>query len=427
MRNRFFNEKACVMAIRVFLILLFPVSPSGLGEAHPGRTDAHGGHTNRKTGEYHFHGGAESPEPPDESEPLPPALPGTVKAPGSKALWVAAWNLRNLSDKSRSDAELLKIAETLRDYDLIAMSEVRDEIVLKRLLRHLSASGAEYGYLISDRVGKAGSRHAEHYVFLYAKELVSVVKAGEHYPDAAAGDGDFVRDPYWATFRAGQFDFSIIVVHVVWGDTVAERQAEIQALSDVWAYVDRANGAEDDILLVGDFNREPDDIHAYRNLMALPSMTHLFALPEKSHIKESSLYDNIFFQRHAVREYTGVSGIDKFDETDFGNDDDAANLAVSDHRPVWAVFRIDGVAEDSAETLALDEVPALDEAPREDVNNDGRVNIQDLVLIANAFGQSVDSNAAQNPDVNADGTVNVLDLVKVSRRFEKKVKQTTSK
>ena len=50
-----------------------------------------------------------------------------------------------------------------------------------------------------------------------------------------------------------------------------------------------------------------------------------------------------FFQADYVTEYLGSSGIDKFDETDFGNDDKAANLAVSDHRPVWALFRIDGM------------------------------------------------------------------------------------
>lgn len=50
----------------------------------------------------------------------------------------------------------------------------------------------------------------------------------------------------------------------------------------------------------------------------------------------------------------------------------------------------------------------------EDVNNDGIVNIQDLVLVANAFGQPVDRTAEQNPDVNRDGIINVLDLVRVS-------------
>ena len=53
----------------------------------------------------------------------------------------------------------------------------------------------------------------------------------------------------------------------------------------------------------------------------------------------------------------------------------------------------------------------------EDVNNDGVVNILDLVIVANAFGQPVDRNSEQNPDVNRDGSVNILDLVRVANRL----------
>ena len=49
-----------------------------------------------------------------------------------------------------------------------------------------------------------------------------------------------------------------------------------------------------------------------------------------------------------------------------------------------------------------------------DVNGDGTVNIQDLVLVAGEFGQS---GEALKGDVNGDGTVNVLDLVLVSSHF----------
>ena len=49
-----------------------------------------------------------------------------------------------------------------------------------------------------------------------------------------------------------------------------------------------------------------------------------------------------------------------------------------------------------------------------DVNSDGTVNIQDLVLVAGEFGQSGESLKG---DVNGDGTVNVLDLVLVSSHF----------
>lgn len=53
----------------------------------------------------------------------------------------------------------------------------------------------------------------------------------------------------------------------------------------------------------------------------------------------------------------------------------------------------------------------------EDINKDGVVNIQDLVLISAAFGQARDRTAAHDPDVNRDGTINVLDLIRVSNRF----------
>lgn len=49
-----------------------------------------------------------------------------------------------------------------------------------------------------------------------------------------------------------------------------------------------------------------------------------------------------------------------------------------------------------------------------DVNGDGTVNIQDLVLVANEFGQSGESLKG---DINDDGTVNIQDLVLVASHF----------
>ena len=51
------------------------------------------------------------------------------------------------------------------------------------------------------------------------------------------------------------------------------------------------------------------------------------------------------------------------------------------------------------------------ETPTADVNGDGVVNIQDLVIVANALGES-------EPDLNGDGVVNIQDLVIVANAFE---------
>ena len=47
-------------------------------------------------------------------------------------LRLAAWNIRIMSDKSRTDTELKQIAKTIADYDFIAIVELRDEMVLQR-------------------------------------------------------------------------------------------------------------------------------------------------------------------------------------------------------------------------------------------------------------------------------------------------------
>lgn len=273
--------------------------------------------------------------------------PTTSEDKGSY-LKLASWNIRIFS-KTRSDAELRMICRVAKNFDFITILELRDGEILQRMVNMLrSEFGRSYAYQLSPYVGEMdperiaalrqsepdGLGYQEMCAFLYDSSIVQCVTPGKVYADET-----FFRKPYYATFRAGKFDFTIVGVHIIWGDSVEQRRKEIKRLADVYRTLQDADSKEKDVILVGDFNRNPDDDLAYGPLKAISSMTHLFNLPEKSMIWDSNLYDNIWFQSSYTKEFTLDRGITRFDETDFNNDDDAASQAVSDHRPVWGVFR----------------------------------------------------------------------------------------
>ena len=54
----------------------------------------------------------------------------------------------------------------------------------------------------------------------------------------------------------------------------------------------------------------------------------------------------------------------------------------------------------------------------QDVNADGAVNIQDMVLVANNIGQ----RGQKSTDVNRDGLVNIQDLILVANAYELHIK-----
>ena len=244
---------------------------------------------------------------------------------------IASFNIRVFSSNSRDDEEIGYIADVLEEYDVIAVQELRDEEVLKRTVAMLENRGKEYEYEISDEVGRAVK---ERYGFLYRKGIVKKVRQGRLYEEE---NDEFIREPFYATFKAENFDFTLITIHVLYGSSKAERRPEIRELATVYQKVQNEDPAEQDVIILGDFNFPPTD-EGFDNLKGIPTTAFLFAPPLKTTITDTSLYDNFWFQEEYVREYADEFGIDRFDETMFSNDDHKAKLAVSDHRPIWAEF-----------------------------------------------------------------------------------------
>ena len=141
---------------------------------------------------------------------------------------IATWNIRILSDNSRNDNELTKISEIIKRYDLVAIQEVRDTTVLDRLKAMLTG----YDYIVSTPVGNSVM---ELYAYFYKSSLFTVEGTPYVYDDT---NDDFIREPFIANFKAGGFDFTLITIHVLYGDTVADRRAEIMLLDEVVNQVD---------------------------------------------------------------------------------------------------------------------------------------------------------------------------------------------
>jgi endonuclease/exonuclease/phosphatase family metal-dependent hydrolase len=243
---------------------------------------------------------------------------------------IATFNIRIFSNNSRDDEELLQICNILKEFDFIAIQEARDTEVLDRTVLMLkNRFNLEYRYLASKKVGT--ERVKEIYVYLYRADKVEAVKNFGVYPDT---EDDFIREPFIAMFKAGEFDFYVINIHSIYGDSISDRRDKARKLAGVYALV-QSQDTENDVLLMGDFNLPPDDT-GFQSLKTIPNMTHVNSEIPTS-IKDR-LYDNIWFQVHFTKEFTGTYGIIKFDEVQFGNDDKKASLMVSDHRPLWADF-----------------------------------------------------------------------------------------
>lgn len=256
-----------------------------------------------------------------------------AQAPTEKqgTILIATWNIRDFSNKSRNDAELAQICGILRLFDLVGIQEVLDTVVLDRAVAMLKAKyGLDYAYEASAKEGTSAAT-AEIYAYLFRTDRITPVGTPAVIsPETAV----VTREPYYALFKAGSFDFYLMEVHFASAKKDAEREA-IQVARAYRAVQDL--DAEDDVILIGDFNLAPTDA-AFADLKGIPSMAWIDNLQPTTIYDH--FYDNLWFQSDFTNEYTREWGIYKFDEELFANDDKAASLAVSDHRPVWARFLI---------------------------------------------------------------------------------------
>jgi endonuclease/exonuclease/phosphatase family metal-dependent hydrolase len=277
-------------------------------------------------------------------------------------LLLASWNVANFGVQQRRDKDHRLIAEILGWFDLTAVQEVADDLSGLYAVRELLPN--RYRLLISDTAG-----NDERAAFVYDSEKVDLlemvgrlsiaVKDLRHIklPGIDQEFRGFDRSPYLGAFEAGSLRFTLANVHLYFGsDRSADQERRALEAYAVGRWADlRSNDPHayaPEIIALGDFNLplvDPDD-------PIFKALTKRgLALPEHTtEVGGSSLgghkhYDQMAFVPDKAKDFAGRIGPFDFDNALFkelwARTTPASFLAytryyVSDHRPLWAEFRI---------------------------------------------------------------------------------------
>ena len=256
-------------------------------------------------------------------------------ATGGETVRIASWNLRQFS-ASRDDLDYDAIAGIIRagDFDLVAIQELKGDGEALPLLVAALGGGRRWATLVSEPAG-----NSERFAYLYDRDRVQFL-----------GDSGFLtsrldlsRRPYAARFAAGNFDFTLVSVHLFAGD-IHRRRDEARRLANLLAgRALPASSGERDVIVLGDFNTTT---RRGGSLAPFEENGWLAAIDAPTNLGGTETLDNLVFDPRRTREWTGDAGVIRFDDARFAGDDAAAARRVSDHRPVYAVFATDGEDDD---------------------------------------------------------------------------------
>lgn len=245
---------------------------------------------------------------------------------------IASFNMKDFSDKTRTDQELSMVTDVLSKFDLISVQEVvGNPIILNRTVDMLNnKTGKQYLFEVSEPLGNV---QKERYAFIFDKDKVQILEEPAVYADIS---NKFIREPYFAVLKADNFDFILMTIHVIYGEGPDDRTEEMEEIASVYNYLQSRDPVENDVILTGDFNTQPGEDN-FKYIKEIKDSWYAISKGKTTIGSSGNLYDNIIFTKTPTQEYTGAKGIYMFDDImDLTSDE--AKQAVSDHRPVYAVF-----------------------------------------------------------------------------------------
>lgn len=247
---------------------------------------------------------------------------------------VGTWNVKRLGNGKKNYDLVAKLIETR--FDVVAVQEVMTEEGIKEIVRRLP----DWSYKVSGQVGKKG--YYERYGIL-VRNSTGRIKNMNVVPDPT---DVWTREPAVACVETSNVDFCLVTTHIVFGDSVGQRDREIASLAGLINNL-RSMDSEKDYILLGDFNRAG-------NAPGFASFSkHGFKLIDDGVTNTSlglsgyaSPYDHVLLDPKYTRELKGkAERLDMVKEL-CGGDFKMCAAEVSDHAPVGFVLDNRGVDDD---------------------------------------------------------------------------------
>ncbi|QYR68708.1 endonuclease/exonuclease/phosphatase family protein [Fusobacterium animalis] len=244
--------------------------------------------------------------------------------------YIASFNILRLGAVKK---DIVQTAKILKGFDIVGLVEVINRNGVEELVDELNKQSDEkWDYHISP-FGVGSSKYKEYFAYVYKKNKVKFIKSEGFYKN---GKSSLLREPYGATFQIGNFDFTFVLVHTIYGNNESQRKAENYKMVDVYNYFQDRDEKENDILIAGDFNLYALD-ESFRPLYKhADKITYAIDPAIKTTIGakgRANSYDNFFFSQKYSQEFTGSSGALDFS----GDNPKLMREIVSDHIPVFIV------------------------------------------------------------------------------------------
>jgi len=243
-----------------------------------------------------------------------------------------AWNLENFG-KSKGDAVIEFVANTLKDFDVIAIEEVvagdGGAAAVAKLSDVLNRKGSKWDYSISDPT-VSSSYKTERYAFIWKTSKLK--KIGNAWLEQKFNI-EIDREPYYANFQSQGKVFTLVTFHAI--TKSKQPETEIKYFKFLPAeYPDK------NLIFAGDFNCPQS--HTVFNPLKSMGYKPIFT-GQKTSLKQecinneclASEFDNIFY--NSAKVIFIKSGVIHFYNS-FHDLKEARK--VSDHLPVYFEFNL---------------------------------------------------------------------------------------